>query len=107
MANLKPNLANILHKLADIAKYAKSTNYLASMPPIQVMEIHNVMCLNVGSFSQIRVAERVGVARLDTIFEMRRGDATIVGLLNILLLNVTDKEVELQSKRLREVRRSS
>ena len=36
MANLKPNLANILHKLADIAKYAKSTNYLASMPPIQV-----------------------------------------------------------------------
>ena len=35
MANLEPNLANILHKLADIAKYAKSTNYLASMPPIQ------------------------------------------------------------------------
>ena len=36
MANLEPNLANLLHKLADIAKYAKSTNYLASMPPIQV-----------------------------------------------------------------------
>ena len=35
MANLEPNLANLLHKLADIAKYAKSTNYLASMPPIQ------------------------------------------------------------------------
>ena len=38
MANLEPNLANLLHKLADIAKYAKSTNYLASMPPIQVSE---------------------------------------------------------------------
>ena len=37
MANLEPNLANLLHKLADIAKYAKSTNYLASMPPIQVV----------------------------------------------------------------------
>ena len=37
MANLEPNLANLLHKLADIAKYAKSTNYLARMPPIQVV----------------------------------------------------------------------
>ena len=42
MANLKPNLANILHKLADIAKYAKSTNYLASMPPIQAVPIFQV-----------------------------------------------------------------
>ena len=36
MANLKPKLANLQPKLADIAKYAKSANYLASCPPIQV-----------------------------------------------------------------------
>ena len=38
MANLKPKLANLQPKLADIAKYAKSANYLASCPPIQVAD---------------------------------------------------------------------
>ena len=39
MANLKPKLANLQPKLADIAKYAKSANYLASCPPIQVRHL--------------------------------------------------------------------
>ena len=54
MANLEPNLANLLHKLADIAKYAKSTNYLASMPPIQVGELEKELDMEFDKADDVR-----------------------------------------------------